>query len=134
SMSPRYAFTTAKSPTLAAAVGSAWSAFFRPLPATSPIDTQPEPEPEPLEIAGHTPADSFPRSRPVSTSMRYSALPAFGAAAPRFGISVSMAGKYPEPTITAVVSRALSSAPTAGSDQVNPTVFSAYGAVAFRSP
>jgi hypothetical protein len=36
--------------------------------------------------------------------------------------------------MTAVTLRSAFSAPTAGSDHVNPTVFSAYDAVDFRSP
>ncbi len=62
------------------------------------------------------------------------AAPALGADAPRFGIKVSISGKYPDPTMTEVVARLASSEPTAGSDHVKPTVFSAKDAVAFKSP
>src|SRR5215203_1104862 len=133
-MSPRYAFVTATAPLSPAAVGSACSAFFRPSPDRSPMMTHPGPEPAPLEMTAHVVAASSPSSKPVSTSSKYIALPAFGAAGPRLGINVSTSGKYPDPTITAVASRTASNDPTAGSDQVKPTVFSANGALAFRSP
>ena len=45
-----------------------------------------------------------------------------------------MSGKYPDPTITALIERSGVSGPTAGSDQVKPTVFSAVVAVDLRSP
>src|SRR5215210_3671532 len=131
-MSPTYAFCTTVLPNTPAAVGSAWSAFFRPL-LTSPMDTQPLPLPDPLEIAVHEPV-GFPINAPVSGFNRYMALPAFGALAPRPGSDVSRSGKYPDPTITALVDRSLVSGPTAGSDQVKPTVFSAGVAVDLRSP
>ena len=109
---------TATVPLSPAAVGSAWSEFFRPFAATSPMITHPLPEPEPLEIAGQVAPDAFPSGKPVSTSRRYIAFPAFGASRSRFGIRVSMSGKYPDPTITALIVRVASREPTAGSDQV----------------
>src|SRR3954466_12233942 len=133
-MSPTYAFDTATAPLSPAAVGSAWIAFFRPSPVRSPTSTHPSPDPDPLDTVVHDVPDSLPTNRPLSTSSRYIALPAFGAEGPRPGIKVSTSGKYPEPTITAVLSRTASSDPTAGSDHVNPTVFSAKEAVALRSP
>src|SRR5262245_25162055 len=109
-----------------AAVGSAWSAFLRPFAIRSPTLTQPVPLPLPPLTSGHELPLGFPIGVPVLTSRRYSALPAFGALGPRLGIEFSMSGKYPEPTITAVTVREVLSVPTAGSDQVRPTLFSAY--------
>src|SRR5215216_3413174 len=97
------------------------------------MDTQPFPLPDPLVIAVHAPA-AFPNGTPVSGSSRYMAFPALGAEAPRPGSDASISGKYPDPTITALIERSLLSGPTAGSDQVKPTVFSATVAVALRSP
>src|SRR4029077_15565468 len=98
--------------------------------------THPLPDPDPLVMVGQLPPSSSPISRPLSTSRRYIAVPALLAGAPprvRRG-DVSRSGKSPEPTITAVASRLASSVPTAGSDHVSPTVFSANVAVDFRSP
>ena len=49
-------------------------------------------------------------------------------------MSVSISGKYPDPTTTAFTVRATFSGPIAGSDQLKPTVFSAYVAEALTSP
>src|SRR4029453_9578347 len=125
-MSPRKALLTMKLPLSPAAVGSAWSAFLRPFEATSPTLTQPVPlQPDP---------EALPINTPVSALIRYMTLPALGPEGPRLGIDASTSGKYPEPTITALTDRSLFRGPTAGSDQVKPTVFSAYVADADRSP
>src|SRR5262245_13371969 len=106
SMSPRKALLTTKLPLSPAAVGSAWRAFLRLLGA-SPTPMHPvPPQDDP---------DGLPINSPVSALIRYMAFPALGAEGPRLGIDASTFGKYPDPTITALMDRLMSSGPTAGS-------------------